>query len=101
MAAVFYIYILYSPGSKRYYVGHTSDPARRLLEHNTTDKMKYTSKYRPWEMQLFFEVSEIRGEAIKIEKFIKRQKSRQFLSELITKGSDPGYIGRLLRYVLG
>ena len=96
-----YIYILYSPGSNRYYVGHTNDPERRLIEHNTTDEAKYTSKYRPWEMQLIFEVSEKRGDAIRIEKFIKRQKSSIFLKKLIESGGDKNYVATLIRNVLG
>ena len=34
-------------------------------------------------MVLSFEVSESRGEAIKVERFIKKQKNRQFLKRLI------------------
>jgi len=31
---MYYIYILYSPSSDKYYVGYTNDYNRRLLEHN-------------------------------------------------------------------
>src|SRR5664280_1529752 len=48
-AAVFYVYILYSPKSDRYYVGHTNDIDRRLEEHNhPREAFKYTSKHLPW-----------------------------------------------------
>ena len=100
-AAMFYIYILYSQCSNRYYVGHTNDPERRLIEHNTTDEVKYTSKYRPWEMVLCFEVSENRGDAVKIEKFIKRQKSSIFLRKLIDTKEDKSFFRTLINNVLG
>jgi len=32
---MFYIYILYSVSSDKFYVGYTNDPYRRLIEHNT------------------------------------------------------------------
>ena len=52
IAAMFYIYIIYSEKADRYYIGHTNDPERRLIEHNTTNEIKFTTKYRPWRMLL-------------------------------------------------
>jgi putative endonuclease len=66
-AAMYYVYILHSEQADRYYIGHSNDPERRLIEHNTTDQNKFTKKYRPWEMLLSFEVSELRGKAMKME----------------------------------
>jgi len=64
---MYYVYILHSEQADRYYIGHSNDPERRLIEHNTTDQNKFTKKYRPWEMLLSFEVSELRGKAMKME----------------------------------
>jgi putative endonuclease len=30
----FYVYILFSPASDKYYIGHTPDVEKRLYEHN-------------------------------------------------------------------
>jgi len=100
-AAMFYIYILYSEGADRYYVGHTNDPVRRLQEHNTREELKYTTKYRPWKMVLSFEVSDDRGEAMKMERFIKKQKSRLFIEELIESKDNSQYIKELIKNVVG
>jgi putative endonuclease len=98
---MFYIYIIYSESVEKYYIGHTNDPERRLVEHNTTEENKFTSKFRPWKMLLLLEVSESRGEAIKLERFIKRQKSRLFLSRLIEEKENSEYFKRLMKNVLG
>jgi putative endonuclease len=98
---MFYIYIIYSESADKYYIGHSNDPERRLIEHNTTEDNKYTTKYRPWRILLSLEVSDSRGETIKMERFIKRQKSKIFLSRLIIEKDNPEYIKRLMKNVLG
>jgi putative endonuclease len=84
----FYIYILYSPTFDKYYIGHSEDPWRRIGEHNSGKLHKFTSDYRPWELAATFEIGDNRGLAMKIEKFIKRQKSRTLIQKLI----DPDFI---------
>ena len=98
---MFHVYIIYSEKADRYYIGHTNDPERRLIEHNTTREIKFTTKFRPWKMVLSFEVSVIRGEALKMERFIKKQKNRQFLKRLIESKDDTAYFERLRERVLG
>ncbi|MBN2523017.1 MAG: GIY-YIG nuclease family protein [Bacteroidales bacterium] len=80
---MYYIYIIYSQNSDKYYLGYTDDPELRLKRHNTCCYTSYTHKHRPWEMKKVFEIGESGNEAIRIERYIKRQKSRQFLEELI------------------
>jgi putative endonuclease len=80
----FYIYILYSPISDKYYVGFSEDPNRRLIEHNNPIHPKFTSKYIPWELKTYFFVSENKGEAMKIERYIKSMKSKIYTKNLIT-----------------
>jgi len=87
-AAMFYVYILYSHKYDRYYIGHTSDVNKRLEVHNNPRENKYTSKYIPWELKLFFKVSESRGEAMLVERFIKKQKSREFIRKLIHENGN-------------
>ncbi len=94
---MFYIYILYSPSSDKYYVGYSNDYQRRLIEHNTTERITYTSKHRPWFLKAAFEcLSE--SEAMKIEKFIKKQKSRKFIETICNPCSKlMGQLAQLVR----
>ena len=82
-----YVYILHSKPHDKYYVGSSTDPWRRLIEHNSTDRITFTSKYRPWELVAVFEVCKGTFSATQIEKFIKKQKSRS----LIEKLADPSF----------
>ena len=100
-AAVFYIYILYSLKSDKYYIGMSSDVNRRLEEHNNPLGFnKYTAKHIPWEIKLFFDVSGVRGEALIVERFIKNQKSRIFLEKLISAKDNPAYFNTLIKNIL-
>ena len=85
---MFYIYIIYSKGSDLYYVGHSSDPWLRLEQHRTNRQDKFTGKHTDWVLCAVFAVSDRKGDADKLEKFIKRQKSRRLLRSLI----DPKFI---------
>ncbi len=85
---MFYVYILYSPTADKFYVGYSSDPWRRLAEHNTKPFNTFTSKYRPWILKTVFECNEIESKAMQIEKFIKQQKSRKLIEQLI----DPAFL---------
>ena len=96
---MFYIYIIYSESADKYYVGHTNDPDRRLEEHNTVIKNNYTFKYRPWIRKACFVVSESRGDARKIENYIKRMKSRKLLERLIENPKEFEGIAQLVRAI--
>jgi putative endonuclease len=94
---MYFLYILYSSNSDKYYVGVTENPERRLSEHNTSERTTYTSKHRPWIMVALFEVKENWGVALKIEKFIKKQKSRTFIEALVLKNDIPAALALLVR----
>jgi len=89
---MFYIYILYSESSDLYYVGHTDDYNRRFSEHNSSDRNTYSANHRPWKLAAVFECGNNRGDAMKIETFIKNQKSRMLIEKLI---SGKPLIGKL------
>jgi len=99
--SMYYIYILYSELSDKYYVGYSDDPIRRETEHNTKPFNTYTSKHRPWKLVGSFPVGESRGEAVRIERFIKKQKSRSFILKLIAHQQDPEQIAQLVRVPTG
>ena len=66
-------------GRKRpgfFYVGMTTDPARRLREHNGEIKGggRYTSKHRPWSARALYGPYVDRSEALRAEHALKRKK---------------------------
>ena len=98
-AVIFYIYIIYSESADRYYIGHTNDPDRRLDEHNNVIKNSYTFKYRPWILKACFELSESRGEAKKVETYLKRMKSRKLIENIIKNPKEFDKIVMLVRAI--
>ena len=83
-----------------HYVGHTPDVKRRVYEHNNPQCQKYTAKHLPWTLSLCFPVSEQRGDAMKVESFIKRQKSRKFIHRLIAENGNADFYKKLCKDVL-
>jgi putative endonuclease len=95
---MFYLYILYSSLSDIYYIGSSEDPWNRLLQHNTTDKDTFTSKHRPWNIVATFSCGPTRAEAVKIERWIKKQKSRKLIEKMIQTDFIPdGSLAQLVR----
>src|SRR5688572_10414925 len=95
---MYYIYIIYSVTANKFYVGYSDNPARRLIEHNTTPFNTYTSKYRPWIMKAIFLCGNDEGQAIRLERFIKKQKSRRLLEQLCNPSFIPlGLLAQLVR----
>ncbi len=92
---MFYVYILFSASHSKYYVGHTDDISRRLNEHNNVIKNSYTAKFRPWVLMAGFEIGPDRGLARKVENHIKKQKSEQYLIDIIERNSISEIITRL------
>jgi len=94
---MFYLYLLYSPSADLFYVGYSDDPLRRLAEHNTKPFNTFTAKYRPWELMAYFSCGEKEGDAIRMERFIKKQKSRKLLQMLCDPDFKP--VGKLAQLV--
>jgi putative endonuclease len=94
---MFYLYILYSSHSDLFYVGYSDDPFRRLTEHNTSDHNTFTSKHRPWELMAIYQCGDSRNQAVAIEKFIKKQKSRNLIRKLIEGNEFTGILAQLVR----
>ena len=77
----FKVYILQSEKDVTYYIGYTTDLNRRLTEHNS-GKSIYTSGKIPWEV-VYYEIFPTKTEALKREKFLKKQRNRTFYENLI------------------
>ena len=93
---MFYVYILYCENSDLFYVGSTNDFERRLAEHNNHEKNKFTSRHDLWELKLVLAFTS-RTEAMQMEKFIKKQKSRSFIEKLIIGENLTGKLAQLVR----
>ena len=83
---VYFVYILKSTNTGRYYVGHTDDLERRLTEHNA-GYVKSTKAGTPWE-RLYSESFPDRSTASARERQIKSWKDSAAISRLIETG-DP------------
>ncbi len=67
----YWVYVLRNPAG-RFYIGVTSDVARRVSEHNT-GQSKWTSKFGPWEV-VWQRAPMPLTEARKLENRLKRQR---------------------------
>ena len=76
-----HIYIIYSTYLDKYYIGYSSNPWNRVVQHNSNSKDKYTGRAQDWIIKAVYEV-ENESVAIKIERFIKKQKSRNLIMRL-------------------
>ena len=82
---MFYIYILYSPSSDKYYVGYTNNYQRRLIEHNTSEKTTYTSKHRPWSLKLYLNAIQQNRKQSKSKDLLKNKKAVDSLKHFVTR----------------
>ena len=80
---MFFIYILYSVSSDKYYIGYTENVEKRLHFHNNQIKVCYTSKHRPWVLKKSFSVGDSKTNALQAERKIKKLKSRKFIEQLL------------------
>ena len=87
----FIVYILRSESISGYYVGHTDDLSRRILQHNDSEYQgsKHTKRNKgPWTC-VYAEQYNTRAEAMRREKEIKAKKSRQYIEFLIYRRQSP------------
>ena len=78
----FTVYIIYSSGLDKYYVGQTENLEDRLFRHNNSGS-KSTKSARDWVLS-HVEVFETRIEAVKREQQIKKKKSRKYVESIIS-----------------
>ncbi|KMQ72027.1 GIY-YIG nuclease family protein [Chryseobacterium koreense] len=94
----YFIYILFSESSMIYYVGYTTDVSNRFVQHNEISLNSFTSKHRPWKLVAAFEVLGDESEAMRIERFIKKQKSSKFIEKIIDSNTElTGVLSKLVR----
>ena len=77
------LYILFSKTKMKYYVGETHDINERIQRHNIhTYSNSYTKIADDWEVVLTFECIN-KSDALYLESFIKRMKSKVFIEKII------------------
>jgi len=81
----YFVYILRSLKDGSFYIGYTSNLDRRLEEHNLGES-RYTKKKKPWEI-FYFEIFRSKREALKRERFLKKQKNTSFYMKLKDRSS--------------
>jgi len=79
---LFYVYILQSMTTKRYYVGQTQDVQTRLAYHNANFSKSLKNR-GPWEL-VHREQYATRSEALRRERQIKSWKDRDMIERLVS-----------------
>ena len=93
----YYIYILYSESSDIYYVGYSDNFELRFEQHNHSENLTFTSKHRPWLLKAVYSCGTSQSDAMKIEKFIKKRKSRKLIEKLVEGIVFTGILAQLVR----
>ena len=78
-----YVYVLYSVGYERYYIGSSADPDHRLQSHNA-GKVRSTKMYKPW-IRIYLEECESRSVALRREKYLKSGYGRRWLKQNVVE----------------
>ena len=66
---MFYVYILKSIDSGKYYIGQTGDIDNRITQHNS-GKVSFTKRFMPWRVE-FYLLKSSRREALILERKLK------------------------------
>ncbi|MFH1983218.1 MAG: GIY-YIG nuclease family protein [Pseudomonadota bacterium] len=80
----YWVYILKSETSGRYYCGHTEDLTRRLSQHNDPEYhgSRTTKVFKgPWQL-IWSSETESRGEAVVLERKIKKRGIHRYLEDV-------------------
>jgi len=79
---MYFVYILHSKSINKFYVGYSENPDKRLEFHNSELNKIWSTKGKPWELKSTFSFQN-KTDALKAEKFIKKQKSTKFIQAII------------------
>lgn len=78
-----FLYILHSKVANIYYTGETHDLKERASKHNNHSyQNSFTKIANDWELALTFECID-RSDALYLESFIKKMKSKIFIEKII------------------
>ena len=89
-----FVYIIFSESKNQFYIGESVNPVERLNQHNSGFYENSRTKIAiDWELFLTIECNS-KTQAIKLERFIKKMKSRKFILKL---KENPGIVSDLLQ----
>ena len=77
----YFVYVLSSMVTNKFYVGMSAAPQQRLKQHNA-GQSKFTKSFRPWEL-VYTEFAGSREDARKLEKYYKTGAGRSRWMKLI------------------
>lgn len=78
-----FLYIIYSPTADKFYTGETNNVPARLELHNSHKKLKTITKAASdWEIKFIFPCK-TKDDAIYLQRFIKKMKSRKFIQRVL------------------
>jgi putative endonuclease len=83
----YWVYILQSESTGRYYCGSSNDVTRRVKQHNDSKYKgcKTTKRFSgPWEL-VWTEECETRSEAMRRERRIKKRGMKRFLNDQLNR----------------
>jgi len=78
-----FVYIIQSKKTKKYYIGTSNNPDLRINKHNRGSTI-YTKSGIPWILIKTISCKN-KTDALKLEKFIKKQKSKKFIEKIINE----------------
>ncbi len=78
---VWYIYVIQSIDRIHQYVGMSSDPESRLIQHNA-GQSRYTSAFRPWKI-VYTELAGNIEDARRLEKYYKTAAGRRKIKKIL------------------
>jgi putative endonuclease len=76
-----FVYIIYNIEHDKFYIGQSYDVQKREAEHNL-GLSKYTARYSGGWKVVYVEEFLSRSEAMKRERFLKKQKNKDFYRKL-------------------
>ena len=77
------VYVVFSEEQDTFYIGQTADLEKRIHEHNMSFyRNPYARKAKDWKLLFQINCTTIE-QALKIERHLKRMKSRKYLMDLI------------------
>ena len=77
--SMFYVYVLESESSGKWYIGYSNDLRARLKKHNQNGNTS-TSNRGPWKL-IYYEAYLAKNDAVGREKFLKSGSGWQFLKK--------------------
>jgi putative endonuclease len=81
---MYYVYVIRSKKTGRWYTGSTGDLRKRLREHNASNGRSWTRQRGPWEI-IYYEASHNESDARTREKYLKSGMGKRYLENRLKR----------------